>query len=108
MLHFRHLKRELLSHRLRKAKALGLWIPRPLSSPLTLQSGVLFGRQLQEYATATGGDRLVQHEPALLICKAAAPLYQLDHLGRGREVQLPGKGSLQMLLEELALPSIPE
>ena len=51
VLRFLHVKRELLSHRLSKAKALGLWIPRPLSYPLTLQFGVLLDRQDCNVAT---------------------------------------------------------
>ena len=39
------------------------------------------------------GDRLVQHQPALLVGDAATPLHQLDHLIRRCEVQLPRKGS---------------
>ena len=71
-----------------------------------LQPGVLFSRQPQEYAAAAGGDRLVQHQPLLPICNPTAPLHQLDHLIRRREVQLPGQSSLQVLLQELAVPAI--
>src|ERR1035441_6769926 len=51
-------------------------------------------------------DSLVQHQPALLIGDPATTLYELDHLIRGCEVKLPGQGSLQILLEELALPAV--
>jgi hypothetical protein len=43
-----------------------------------------------KHATAAGGDRLVKHQPALLIRDSAAPFHEFDHLIRGREVQLPG------------------
>src|ERR1017187_2589715 len=52
-------------------------------------------------------DSLVQHQPALLNGDPATTFQELDHLIRGREVQLPGQGSLQILLEELAMPAIP-
>jgi hypothetical protein len=37
----------------------------------SVQFGVLFGRQVQEYVTAAGGDSLVQHQPALLVSETA-------------------------------------
>jgi hypothetical protein len=38
--------------------------------------------------------------------KPTASLHEFDHLIRGREVQLPGQGGLQILLQELAMPAI--
>ena len=73
VLRFWHVKSELLSHRPRKAKALGLWIPRPLSSPLTLQFGVLFSRQVQEHPTPSSHNGLIQHQPALLVGDVPPP-----------------------------------
>ena len=78
VLRFWHVKRELLSHRLSKAKALGLWIPRPLSYPLTLQFGVLFSRQVQEHPTPSSHNGLIQHQPALLIGDATASPHEYD------------------------------
>ena len=45
-----------------------------------LQLGVLFRRQVQEDANATGGDRLIQHQAAYLVFNSAAPFRQLYHL----------------------------
>ena len=70
------------------------------------QNGVLLLRQAQEYAAAAGGDGLVQHQPALLICNPTATLYKFDHLRWRCEVKLHGQGSLQVGLEELALPAV--
>ena len=106
VLRFWHVKRELLSHRLSKAKALGLWIPRPLSYPLTLQFGVLLGRQVQEHSAPSSHNGLIQHQPTLLVRDPAATLYELDHIVGRCEAQLPGQGSPQILLEELALPAV--
>ena len=53
-----------------------------------------------------GGDCLVQHQPALLICNPAASLHELDHLVWRFKVQLPGQGSLQILLQKPALPAV--
>ena len=71
-----------------------------------LQLGVLLRRQAQEHSTSPLHDRLIQHQPALLICNPAATLHELDHLGHGYEVQLPGQRCLQVLLQELAVPAI--
>ena len=77
---------------------------RPQARAKGLQLGVLFDRQAQEYAAAAGGDGLVQHQPALLISKAAAPLHQLYHLIGRFDVQPAGKRSLQILLKEFHNP----
>jgi hypothetical protein len=48
---------------------------------------------------------LLQHEPALLVGDAAAPLHELDDLVGRSELQLPRQGCLQVPFEELALPA---
>jgi hypothetical protein len=48
---------------------------------------------------------LLQHEPALLVGDAAAPLHELDDLVGRSELQLPRQGCLQIPFEKLALPA---
>jgi hypothetical protein len=62
----------------------------------------------QEYTAATLSKGLVQHLPAFLILDPATTLNQFDNLLGRREAQLPGQGSLQILLKELASQAIAE
>jgi hypothetical protein len=75
------------------------------TSPVRLQLGVLLCCQAQEYPASANLDRLVQRLPAFQVRQPAAPLNQLDDLVRRREVQLPRQRSLQIFLEELAMPA---
>ncbi len=75
------------------------------TSPFRSQFCVLFPSQAQKYSASANLDRLVQRLPAFQVRQPAAPVNQLDDLVRRREVQLPGQGSLQVFLEELAMPA---
>jgi hypothetical protein len=50
---------------------------------------------------------LLQHETAFLVGDATAALSQFDHLVRGCEVQFTRERSLEVGLNELALPAVP-
>jgi len=64
--------------------------------------------QPQENPTPPDLYCVIDGQAGVLASEASAPLHELDYLVRGLEVQLPGQGNLQILLQKLAMPAIPE
>ncbi len=58
--------------------------------------------------TTNGDNTLIRLWPALLVRETASAPHEFDHLVRRPKVQLPGQGSLLVLLQELASPVVPE
>ena len=73
--------------------------------PLMFQFGVLPLCQIQENATPSDLDRLVQRLPALQVRQPTTSPHQLDDFVRRCEAEFPRQGSLQVFLQELAMPA---
>ena len=67
---------------------------------------MLLLRQTQEHPTSAHCNTLVQHQTALLVPEATPTFNQLNDFVGGGEVQTLGQGSLQVGLQELALPAV--